>query len=295
MKAKFWHWAGVGLSFIGVAYLSQRLMVQANELLLSGVSTASWWMIGALSLLYGASNGFLARAWWELLFHQQAAPGWASAARIYGLSQLAKYVPGNLFHLVGRQAMGLAQGIPGWALAKAAGLELLSLVVGACLFAIWLIRLAWPTWSFEAATVLFCVCLVALVVVIVRLGSLQLARAFVGHCLFLGSSAAIFVATFGALSEHPITLQAAALLGASYVVAWLAGLATPGAPAGLGVREAAILLLLEGSGLPTAEVLLAVLVTRCITIVGDVMFFGAAWRIPAGPSLSRRERAAADI
>jgi hypothetical protein len=286
MKSTHWHWLGVGLSSVGVAYLIQRLMGQADGLPLADMPATSWWVVGALSLLYAASNGFLAHAWWELLRHQRAAPGWFQATKIYGLSQLAKYVPGNLFHFVGRQAMGLAQGIPGRALVKSAGLELWSLALGACLFTAWLLHLFWPAWNVGAGTALFCVCFVVLVVGFNHFVSPQLAHAFVAHCLFLGFSATMFVATFVVLTDHPDSLQVAPLLGAAYVVAWLVGLATPGAPAGLGVRETALVLLLEGSGLPQADLLMAVLFARCITVFGDVLFFLWAWRLPVGASSS---------
>ena len=64
------------------------------------------------------------------------------------------------------------------------------------------------------------------------------------------------------------------MIGA-YVLAWLAGLVTPGAPAGVGVRELVLLALLKGS-VGQTELLLAVLLGRLVTVGGDVAFLGMA-------------------
>ena len=61
----------------------------------------------------------------------------------------------------------------------------------------------------------------------------------------------------------------------AYVLAWLAGLVTPGAPAGVGVRELVLLALLKGS-VGQTELLLAVLLGRLVTVSGDVAFLGMA-------------------
>jgi hypothetical protein len=66
----------------------------------------------------------------------------------------------------------------------------------------------------------------------------------------------------------------------AYVVAWLAGLVTPGAPAGVGVREMLLLLFLKGL-VSEIDLLLVVLLGRLVSVVGDLLFFLAAFTIPA--------------
>lgn len=61
-------------------------------------------------------------------------------------------------------------------------------------------------------------------------------------------------------------------LSGVYVLAWLAGLVTPGAPAGVGVRELVLLFLLKGI-VAEADLLLAVVLGRVVTVVGDFGFF----------------------
>ena len=66
------------------------------------------------------------------------------------------------------------------------------------------------------------------------------------------------------------TLAIAAL---AYVTSWLAGYVTLGAPGGIGVREAALLLLLGGA-LGEAETLVLAIGLRVATTFGDVFLFG---------------------
>jgi uncharacterized membrane protein YbhN (UPF0104 family) len=58
----------------------------------------------------------------------------------------------------------------------------------------------------------------------------------------------------------------------AYVVAWLIGLITPGAPAGVGVRELVLLFLLKDT-ITEAELVLVVLLGRTVTVTGDLLAF----------------------
>ena len=59
------------------------------------------------------------------------------------------------------------------------------------------------------------------------------------------------------------------------MVAWLIGFATPGAPAGIGIRELVLIQML-GSTIVETELILAVLVGRLVTAMGDILYFTIA-------------------
>src|SRR5690606_30699473 len=103
--------------------------------------------IALLAVLYGAANTMLARAWWWQLKIFNIPADWRWALKTYGLSQLAKYVPGNIFHLAGRQALGMAIGLAGRPLAKSAVWELGSIAVAAACFGILAMPLMLPIQS----------------------------------------------------------------------------------------------------------------------------------------------------
>ena len=65
------------------------------------------------------------------------------------------------------------------------------------------------------------------------------------------------------------------LLTGAFAVSWIIGFFMPGAPAGLGVREGAILTLLQASG-AGADMLLLVIGLRVATTAGDLICFTVA-------------------
>jgi uncharacterized membrane protein YbhN (UPF0104 family) len=77
------------------------------------------------------------------------------------------------------------------------------------------------------------------------------------------------------VNEGSDTASQVFLICGAFVITWLAGSVTPGAPAGIGVRELVLLFLLKGLVLES-DLLLAVLLSRVVTVAGDVLFFLAA-------------------
>jgi hypothetical protein len=99
--------------------------------------------------------------------------------------------------------------------------------------------------------------------------------------LFLAFSGGMFAALLALIGgDSEIHLQTWLLIGGAYIIAWLAGFVTPGAPAGVGIREMVLLLLLKGYIVET-DLLMAVLLGRLITVVGDFLFFVSSSLIPA--------------
>ncbi|RJP38308.1 MAG: hypothetical protein C4548_13300, partial [Desulfobacteraceae bacterium] len=103
------------------------------------------------------------------------------------------------------------------------------------------------------------------------------------YLLFIGLSGSIFVGVF-MLVTPDIGWPAMPYLAGAYVLAWLAGFLTPGAPAGLGVRELVLASLLAGlASIPS--ILFTVLMSRAITAIGDLLFFVAGQALPATEDL----------
>lgn len=197
---------------------------------------------------------------------------WIWALQAYGRSQLARYVPGNIFHFAGRQALGMAVGFSGWALAKSAVWEL-GLITGAgALFGLLAIPLYWNEISIQFALALF-FCSFALSTFIIWRWSPFIASAFVYQTAFLIVSGGVFSGTLAMISPGSIMLYWFPAVCGAYIVAWLAGLVTPGAPAGVGVRELVLLFLLKGF-VAESDLLLAVVIGRMVTVLGDLLFFG---------------------
>lgn len=265
-------WVGGALSIIGVVFVVIRLVGYIDKLDLSWVQPIDWLAFLVLAILYAIINVALVLAWHQILVFLKAPLSLFQATYVYGMSQLAKYVPGNVFHIASRQALGVAAGVPGWALAKSSVWEIGLIAFVGALFGLLALPLWWQSLPISVALILFVIVLLVVVLAIRRWFDLSLALAFGWHVLFLVMSGLIFIGVLAIISPSFMSIEILIKLVGFYVIAWLVGLITPGAPAGVGVRELVLLFFLKGV-VVEADLLLAVALGRVITVVGDLMFF----------------------
>jgi len=267
------HWVGSALALTGVGFVAQRLSHYAAGADFSRFSATSWLFVCGVCLAYALAGLMLAYGWRNLVGHLGTIISPAAAVGIYGVSQLAKYVPGNVLHLAGRQALGIAAGVPGWTLAKSAVWELALLATAAAGFGLLTLPLLEPACSMALSLGAF-VALIGLAAGLARhfIGP-RVARAFAWYTAFLGVSGLLFAALLTSVPDTPMDgcVPWLPVCGA-YVLAWFSGLVTPGAPAGIGVRELTLLFLLKGL-VSEADLTLTVLLARIVTVVGDLFFY----------------------
>lgn len=270
--------AGALLSVVGIVFVAQRLTSYAGEIGAIALGAGHWLALIALATACGIAGILLAGAWGSLLQWLGVQQDWRWTLRVYATSQLAKYVPGNVMQFAGRQAMGVAAGIGNGVLFKSTLAELALLCTLALIFAP-LAGLGPPLTLAPWLAVAGFVVLAAIALFgVVRLGGKYLLRAGFYQFVYLVVAGTAFVgcALVAGISLSPQQFPAVA---GAYVLAWLGGLVTPGAPAGLGVREGLLLILLSPLGDP-ATILLAVLLGRVVTVTGDAGFFIAGNLVP---------------
>ena len=270
------HFLGSALACLGVLFVVVRLYKYTGQVNLARFDAWDWGLTAGLVCVYGAANVLLAWAWQHLLafFHVEVERKWA--VKVYGLSQLAKYVPGNIFHLAGRQALGMAAGVPAFALSKSAVWELALLSATGLLFGLLALPLVWPSVPVSIAVGSFFVLVISTIVILRRLSFSSLCAAFCWQFIFLMISGAVFLGALAIVGPVAGSLGSFTVWCGAYVIAWLAGLVTPGAPAGVGVREM-VLLFLFREQVPSGELLLAIVIGRVITVIGDFLFFVSVW------------------
>jgi hypothetical protein len=196
------------------------------------------------------------------------------ASRIYGISQLAKYLPGNIFHLAGRQAIGVAEGLPFRPLAATVFWEIVTISVTAVPFAIVALPLLLPDLQALPAIIAFMVVITMLAMMAHHVFGRHIAKAVGWYALFLTVSGLVFyVGLVVVLSDmQPVFASLPLVVCGAYVVAWLAGLLTLGAPAGIGIREVVLYALLQGV-ITKSDLLAAIFLGRLVTATGDIAFF----------------------
>lgn len=197
--------------------------------------------------------------------------------RIGLVAQIGKYMPGNIAHYAGRGILAKRLGIPLRASGIATVIELGSALTAAMLLAAAGLLLdprplAWlPPISTSSVAILGAVAIVlaALAAWLVRRGSHPAWLAAPTLCLsasFCLSSLSLF-ALAQALGFAPVPVAVA--IGA-FPLAWAAGFVVPGAPAGIGVREATLLALLSPI-MGTGPAVTLALTHRLLTAIVDAI------------------------
>lgn len=282
--------AGIIVALASIGYVG-RAIVQ-NQIWES--NAASLAKIVSVALVggagYAAINLLLSVGWWRILVDQGVATPFRESHRIYSRSQIAKYIPGNVFHYGSRHVLGAMAGISQAKLVTGAVLEANRMIAAA----IFLSALGLGNWAVAIglpAGFLVAVGASALAagVIIDGFVNRRFQKTTVSEWLrILKSMASIvgfYLAFFAACGlmlwgiawvvlGEPADLFLRAAIGA-YAAAWVVGFIVPGASAGIGVRETLLIIGLSGLVGGPESVVIALLM-RVATVVGDVLFFASS-------------------
>jgi hypothetical protein len=277
-------WAGVAgavLCLLAIAFLARRGLALGSRLG-DGLAAISPARAAAATVVYGA-GGLLLGAAWVALVRLAAGPG-PGAARLFRThlqSQLAKYVPGNVFHFAYRHVAARQEGVGHAPLALALGLESILLMAAASMLALVLAHdprlLAVAPWAGNVswvALLLPVLAWIALALVARRWPSTRLSpgRSAPWFAVVLALDLLFFVLAGGALrllAPDPGGLPFAAWCS-WLALAWLVGYVVPGAPGGLGLRE---FVLVQGLGPTFGEggAMAIAIGYRLVTLGADAM------------------------
>lgn len=281
----FVHLAGAAVTLTCIGFFARALVGILPGL--DRVPETAFIAAAALCPCYFLMLFLLAQGWKLLLraAQPQHAPDVPLIAT-YALTQFAKYLPGNIFHLAGRHAILTRRHFSQRALLASTFQENLLLVVSACLVGTamivlfpgheaehWLRSAGIADWLLgprsRSATALFFVVFAAGAIgpLLSRLTRTSVARTLSLDCLFFVLQGACFTLLVYAVSGkvHPEAMAVVAF-------GWIAGFLAPAAPGGAGVREVVMLFLLSGS-IARGDVVLSAALYRVVTFAGDLLFF----------------------
>jgi uncharacterized membrane protein YbhN (UPF0104 family) len=232
---------------------------------------------------------------WFILLRDQGAPiSIPLAVEIVTLSQIAKYLPGNVGHIVGQVTLATAAGVPlsiavSSLLISTLWLISISLGMGALALAMFVdLPLLGDTMTINLPGMVLLGATLAIlpwlaIPIINRISPHLASKLGQGHlpkvprfstALILGLGFFVCFVIFGLM----LKVQALLVFGVSdgdivtltflFTAAWVAGYLMPGAPGGLGIREAMMIVLLSPVlGTPAAAGLGVTM--RLTTIAGD--------------------------
>lgn len=272
---RVFHICGTLLAIVAIIFMAVRLRSHLDQIDFSALISTLWIYVLLLSLFVGVCNVFLVVVWCRCLEHLGVRAPFSSATWIYGFSQLGKYIPGNIFHLAGRQTLGMAEKLPAGKTLRSIVWEL-AILAGAAAGIFcppFIAKYFCPSLSAGWILGIFALCCVAVPYGAGRLLGASLRSSMLWGILYLFCIGAVFGAILGLVTPLPLPPLVLFMVATGYIAAWFIGLVTPGAPAGLGIREGAMLLLMRDAAIPEADLLLAVTLCRIVTILGDCFFF----------------------
>ena len=295
-------YAGTALALI---VLGAVLLRQEGDLSAINLTDPRLWPgLAATLAIYIGVILMGATAWQRLLTAFGETPARWSAERHLLLSQIGKYVPGNVAQYLGRAALSVKAGMRPTAVGAALMTETVLTVAGGFVATGLCLALAPRTVTTLLETlpgdapigwlVLGLAGFLAILILAAllsrrsgRLASLPPIRLKP----VIGAGALYFVSfLLLGLSLHLVTslvspqgAPSVALSISVFALAWIIGLVTPGAPGGLGVRDT-ILILGLAPVIGTSAALSAAILHRAVSVVGDVICFGIGTRMPKAPS-----------
>ena len=255
----------------GVLFLGIKLHTYSANISLNQISIEKWSLFATLTLSYGILCLLNAVSWKYNLKHGGVTVKTLDSISIYGVSQLAKYLPGNVFQFAGRQALGMANNINAKALVKSTFWELVILCCGGAILSTLMVTILVPFLNPVFATFLSAAIIVIYLILFKYFISIDLAKAALINLTFTLISGVSFLLLLKLLNFPTGNLRDHEIIGA-YILAWLIGLITPGAPAGVGIREVILLYLFKNS-INNEDLLLSILLGRIMTVSGDFIFY----------------------
>jgi hypothetical protein len=288
---------GFGATAAFVLYAVRVLRAQD---LSAYVSVSAITGIGIAAISYSLIIPMSALAWRLLLAGCNVAKNWSELSIIMGVTQLAKYIPGNVGQHIGRAAMSIERGIPLRPYSITVVTEAILAVIAATIVGVAgcsqsgmssdVLRhhgaIAVP-----AIIILACICALTMILgrrILLRLlrGETRLQDRNGGRVTLPRGSTLVYA--FGIYTLNYLVFGAGItamvmlllpnqqihwpLLTGSFALAWVVGFFAPGAPAGLGVREGIMLGLLQFT-YTRPDALLIIIALRLATTIGDILCF----------------------
>ena len=291
---------GVQLASRWEALEARAFAFDARYAALAGLTLAAYFALGA-------------EAWRRLLGALGGGLGYREAFHTLYYANVAKYLPGSVWSLVGRVVLCQRLGVPAFVASAALLMDAVCQVVAGVIVGL----VALPTFAAAGPLGERAALLPVAVAVLVAVGGMH--PAVLNGALGAGEKAlsaigrprtlprlpytygfvlvmlAVYVLNWAllgtgfallgqALAVDPLAPVQLLMLAGAFTIAWNVGVFALFAPAGLGVREAAIAVLLAAS-FPAGWPALLALAARVWIVAGEALAFGlATWWAPAGPA-----------
>ena len=218
-----------------------------------------------------------------------------TAIKFYNIANVYKFIPGGIMYVVGRNRMaveveGLSHGKVAFATLIEGMIWIVAAIILSSIFAFhYFIYFMRQIDILPLAGFLFGLAVLIAIPILYRfrtrllaalhngnhdtsgLLAIALVKRFAFSLVVITLLGFSFLATLVVLGQ-PITLNLGITIVGLYILSWLIGFLTPGAPSGLGIREFILLMFL--GGILNEDILLsAIMIHRALQIAGDIVAY----------------------
>jgi hypothetical protein len=217
---------------------------------------------------------------WHLMLKQYSTMDFdfIYAYYYYAKTEISKYLPGNIFHLLGRQMIASKIGISQKQMAGISLFFTLLLLVGTILSSTFFALFSKDIPTYIMGFMLL-VSLVSFLVSLYIYNSFTLSKK-----TYLVLSFTLAIALQGIIlgliviyltPTHDVSFSLFCFVSSIYIISWLIGFVTPGASGGLGIREGTFIAITTYLQLPIDSeiILFSILLVRLVNILSDIILY----------------------
>jgi hypothetical protein len=294
MKKKYIKLIGNILTVIAFILIVKRLYemdVDYSVLL----SRSNVWWLTLFCVLYGIHIMALPVSWQQTIqIITRSKVPFSSVEKVFCKSNILKYIPGNVFQYVGRNEIAVQFGFSHKAILMTTLLDVVANILGVTIVSLTCyargIRIGLDSIGMKINPLLVIVIAVAFLFFLCLLywkrkiisekmqDFCTLANVkrylfcIVYYMFFAVYTGIVYLLVLTQILDMSIANDKIYIVIGAYLLSWLLGFIMPGAPGGIGIRETVIIVLLA-TYLPSDSVLLAIVIYRIVSMIGDFFAF----------------------
>lgn len=282
---------GILVSMAALIYVLRSIFSYSEQVTGAFFSTEYSTTVLVAAVFYAISLQLIGLSWYILLVSfGERSISLSLALQIFARTQLYKYLPTNVMHMLGRFIIAANHGASKSALSYAQVLEAVLMVLSAAtvalVFNFSFFLTAADNIGISKTVTLSIYCLfflfVFFLIYLIYIKNISQGDGvitfvlsilvFFSYASFFVANGLILVALLKTLTGTVADLRVIIGIAAT---GWIFGFIVPGAPGGFGVREAIFIAGLSNVGILPASATAVAIAHRLITLVGDVLLFGA--------------------
>lgn len=295
MDKKNIKWIGNVFTILAIVFLIKK-MLSINVEYSSLLTTSNIFYLTVFSTLYGFHIYMVCISWKTIVYIiTQKKVKFSSASLVLCKANLLKYIPGNVFQYVGRNDLAVKEDLKHADVALATMIDIIMNILGVFFLAVLCYSSGAIILLEEYGTNLLKAGLVLLFIVIIAVGIIY--RFFKAKCkqfifkirvfftkknilyiiaclmyyffwgIFTGF---IFIGVLTQIVGISLDFHQSRIILGAFLLSWILGFIMPGAPGGIGIREASLTLMLNSFS-NVESILFGIVIYRIVNVFGDLI------------------------